>query len=126
VTAKTGRAKYQQVADDLRAKIVNGAYDIGGDLPSTSQLMDTYAVSSTVVKFAVRELKTEGLVAGQPGKSVYVLRKPDAPQPSPDYVALMTQISTLRDTVTASIDSMEDRLTAIETAIAQLRTDTTE
>jgi DNA-binding GntR family transcriptional regulator len=122
----TGRAKYQQVADDLRAKIADGAYDIGGDLPSTTQLMHAYAVSSTVVKFAVKELKSEGLVAGQPGKSVYVLRKPDAPEPSPDYVELMTQIGTLRDTFGTVIKSIQDRLTAIEQALERLRPDSME
>jgi GntR family transcriptional regulator len=119
----TGRAKYQQVADDLRAKIADGAYDIGSDLPSTTQLMHAYEVSSTVVKFAVKELKSEGLIAGQPGKSVYVLRKPDTPQPSPDYVELMSQIGVLRDTFDAAIKSIQDRLTAIEKAVERLPTD---
>jgi DNA-binding GntR family transcriptional regulator len=122
----TGRAKYQQVADDLRAKITDGTYDVDSDLPSTSQLMHTYAVSSTVAKSAVKELKSEGLVAGQPGKGVYVLRKPDAPEPSPDYVELMTQISTLRDTFGTIIKSIQDRLAAIEKALEQLRPDSAE
>lgn len=120
----TGRAKYQQVADDLRAKITAGTYDVGDDLPSTTQLMQTYAVSSTVVKFAVRELKTEGLVAGQPGKGVYVLRKPDTPEPSPDYTELIGQISLLRENFGAAIDSIRDRLATIEATVAQLRDNT--
>lgn len=121
LTAMIGRAKYQQVADDLRAKITAGAYDVGSDLPSTSQLMQTYAVSSTVVKSAVKELKTEGLVAGQPGKGVYVLRKPHEPQPSPDYTELIGQISALRDTFGAAIESIQDRLATIEKALARIR-----
>lgn len=122
----TGRAKYQQVADDLRAKIADGTYGIDSDLPSTSRLMNTYAVSSTVAKSAVKELKSEGLVAGQPGKGVYVLRKPDAPEPSPDYVELMAQIGTLRDTFGIVVKSIQDRLTAIEKALDQLRPDSIE
>ena len=88
--------------------------------------MHTYTVSSTVVKFAVRELKSEGLVAGQPGKSVYVLRKPAAPEPSPDYVELMIQIGALRDTFGTVIKSIQDRLTAIEKALERLQPDSTE
>jgi DNA-binding GntR family transcriptional regulator len=123
LTASTGRAKYHQVADDLRAKIAAGTYEIGGDLPSTARIMDTYVVSSTVAKFAIRELKAEGLVVGQPGKGVYVLRKPDAPTPSPDYVELLDQIAALRDTFGATIKSIQDRLTSIEQDLARLRTE---
>jgi DNA-binding GntR family transcriptional regulator len=123
LTTSTGRAKYHQVADDLRAKIAAGTYEVGGDLPSTSRIMDTYVVSSTVAKFAIRELKAEGLVVGQPGKGVYVLRKPDAPKPSPDYVELLDQIATLRDTFEATIRSIQDRLTSMEKDLARLQAD---
>ena len=117
MTAMTGRAKYQQVADDLRVKIAAGDYAVGSELPSTTQLMAHYAVSSTVAKSAVKELKTEGLVAGQPGKAVYVLRQPDAPEPSPDYTELMSQIGALRQHVQTALESVNDRLTKIEAAL---------
>jgi DNA-binding GntR family transcriptional regulator len=119
----TGHAMYQQIAHDLRTKIAEGHYPIGSELPSASQLMQSYGVSSTVVRFAMRELKSEGLVVSQPGKGVYVQRTPDTPQPSPDYTALVDQIDALRTTFDTALDSIRDRLATIETALAQLRDD---
>jgi DNA-binding FadR family transcriptional regulator len=40
--------------------------------------MDLYDVSKGPVRQAIETLKTEGLVAGRPGKGVYVIRAPVA------------------------------------------------
>jgi DNA-binding GntR family transcriptional regulator len=66
----------------------------------------------------MQELKSEGLIESQPGKGVYVRRKPGAPQPSPDYVALVDQIDAMRENFSAVIDSIRDRLASIENALA--------
>jgi DNA-binding GntR family transcriptional regulator len=121
VATTAGRAKYQEVAADLRAKIADSTYEVGHELPSTSQLMEIHDVSSTVVKHAIKELKNEDLVIGQPGKGVYVLRKPDTPSPSPEYVNLMNEISTLRETWTTTVRSLEERITGIEETLARMR-----
>ncbi|THJ70230.1 winged helix-turn-helix transcriptional regulator [Candidatus Frankia alpina] len=86
LTAVTGQPAYQQVADDLRSKILNGTYPVEKEtrLPSTTDLMAIYDVSSTVVRAAIRELRTEGVVAGQPGKGVYVIKAPSQPDIGPD------------------------------------------
>ncbi len=73
----TGQPAYEQVADDLRKKIADGTYSIGQSIPPTTQLMETYGVSITVVRAAVKELQTEGVLIGQPGKGVYVRSAPD-------------------------------------------------
>ena len=73
----TGQPHYQRVAADLRAKILDGTYPIDSPLPSTKKLMETYGVSLTVVRNAVSELRVEGVVMGQPGKAVYVVREPN-------------------------------------------------
>ncbi|CUU57844.1 regulatory protein, gntR family [Parafrankia irregularis] len=79
MTAVTGQPAYRQVADDLRSKILGGVHPVGQSLPSTKQLMATYGVSSTVVRAAIGELRADGVVAGQPGKGVYVVKEPSAP-----------------------------------------------
>src|SRR5436189_4209491 len=76
VTAISGTPAYQQIAEDLKAKISDGTFPIGAALPSTAKLMETYDVSITVVRAAVKELQVEGTVIGQPGKGVYVQHKP--------------------------------------------------
>lgn len=78
--AVTGRPAYLQVADDLRSKILTGDIQVEDKLPSTKELMASYSVSSTVVRAAIAELRTEGVVAGQPGKGVFVQKVPSAPE----------------------------------------------
>lgn len=73
-----GQPAYRQLADDLRAKISGGHYPIGAPIPSTSQLCQLYEVSATVARAAVAELRSEGVVQGQPGKAVFVVATPEA------------------------------------------------
>jgi GntR family transcriptional regulator len=61
-----------QVADDLRASIRTGAYPPGSQLPSYEELMKHYLVSITVIRSAIRELRTERLVRTHQGKGVFV------------------------------------------------------
>ncbi|MEU8252258.1 winged helix-turn-helix domain-containing protein [Nonomuraea sp. NPDC048916] len=68
----TGRPGYLQIADDLRAQIRGGSLAPGAPLPSTTQLAEQYDASLSLVKEAVRVLRTEGLVVGQQGKGVFV------------------------------------------------------
>jgi GntR family transcriptional regulator len=78
VVDHTGRPKYVEVADSLRSAIAAGTYPVGGELPSTARLTETFGVSTTVVRAAIRELREAGLVVGQPGKAVFVRAVPSA------------------------------------------------
>ncbi len=73
-----GQPAYQQLADDLRSKISAGEYPVGAPIPSTSQLCEQYKVSATVARAAVAELRSDGILQGQPGKAVYVVATPEA------------------------------------------------
>jgi GntR family transcriptional regulator len=68
----TGKPAYQHVADDLRQRISDGRLPVGSQLPTVAQLMQSYDVSSTVIKSAINQLKTANIVIGQQGKGVYV------------------------------------------------------
>jgi DNA-binding GntR family transcriptional regulator len=77
MTDQIGRPAYQRIADELREKIAAGDLSVGDAIPSTSKLSGSYRVSVTVVRAAIRELRQEGLVVGQPGKAVYVRATPE-------------------------------------------------
>jgi DNA-binding transcriptional regulator YhcF (GntR family) len=77
LTDQIGRPAYQKIADELREQIAAGDLPVGAAVPSTAQLSSRYKVSVTVVRAAIRELREEGLVIGQPGKAVYVKATPE-------------------------------------------------
>jgi GntR family transcriptional regulator len=104
----SGRPAYLQVADDLRAGILKGRFMPGSQLPSYGVLMKRYGVSITVVRSAIRELKTESLVRTHQGKGVFVSDQLPAirqaePEPAADVAAhvekLEADIAALRETV---------------------------
>ncbi|MFG2789110.1 GntR family transcriptional regulator [Streptomyces sp. NPDC048419] len=68
---------YKRLADDLRSQIASGKLGVGTALPSASQLVKAHGVSTTVVRDAIRILREEGLVYGQPGKAVFVRATPE-------------------------------------------------
>ena len=76
--------------------------------------MASYQVSVTVARAAIKQLQTEGLAEGQPGKGVYVTREPTPAQPSAEYVEITRQIQDLRDTLAAAMTQLDARLTALE------------
>ncbi|MBW3605320.1 MAG: GntR family transcriptional regulator [Actinobacteria bacterium] len=69
-------AKYQRIADELRAAIHRGDHQPGDVLPSESQLCDTYGVSRPTVRHAVAILRSEGLLDVEHGRGAFVRRRP--------------------------------------------------
>jgi DNA-binding GntR family transcriptional regulator len=69
---------YKQVAAELRERIRDGRLDVGAQLPSIASLMDEFSVSITVVRMALSELRSEGLIASHQGKGAFVLSAPSA------------------------------------------------
>lgn len=78
MTESFGRPAYQQVADDLRRRITASEFPVGSAIPSTTKLTGEYGVSITVIRAAVSELRAEGVLAGRPGKGVFVRATPEA------------------------------------------------
>lgn len=109
--AKSARAKYLQVADDLISQMASGKLTVGDALPSTSALTQQYRVSTGVVRAAISELSSAGLVEGQPGKAVYVIRLPDEPVgQGQEYRDLRTAI----DKLTGVVEQLTDRVAQLE------------
>lgn len=64
-----------QVAADLRARIMSGELGPGAQLPSTAQLEERYKTSNPTIQSAVKALKEEGFLTSHRGKGVYVRDK---------------------------------------------------
>jgi len=120
----SGRPAYAQVADQLRAAIRTGRFAPGSQLPSYEALMRTYGVSITVIRTAVRELKTEGLVYTHQGKGAFVrdpLPAPGEPmsgQGSDAFQVVIAEIRSLHD----DLGRIDERLSNVERLV--LGTDT--
>jgi GntR family transcriptional regulator len=55
--------RYQQIADELIAKIGTGAYAVGGLLPTEMELCAQYGISRSTVREALRRLRDAGLIS---------------------------------------------------------------
>lgn len=108
----SGTPAYRQIADELRTKIRNGRLPAGAQLPSTSEMMRTYDVSSTVIKAALNQLRLEGLVIGQQGKGVFVRDVKGTPgqDASDEYTALTRQLAEFRE----QLKQLNDRVARLE------------
>lgn len=77
-------AKYQQVADRIRARIQSGELRSGQALPTENQLAASYRVSRPTVRAALAVLRAEGLIESQQGRGAFVrLRAPARRVPPP-------------------------------------------
>jgi GntR family transcriptional regulator len=74
----TGSPSWADIAVVVRARIVDGTYPVGGLLPSTTALAAGFGVSPGPIQRAIAALKAEGLVVGEPGRGVRVVRTPEA------------------------------------------------
>jgi DNA-binding GntR family transcriptional regulator len=99
---------YQHVADDIRARITSGSYRVGEQIPSTPALCDQYGMSATVIRTAVSQLETAGVLIGHPGKGVFVKALPeDAEGERRDVETLGAEVAELRDRVAELVRKIE-------------------
>ncbi len=70
------KAKWAQLADNIRGRIESGELAPGDKLPSTAQLKLEHGVSATVVRQAILVLQMQGLVEGVHGVGVFVAERP--------------------------------------------------
>ncbi len=64
--------KYQGVANDIRKKILDGAYLAGKQLPLEKQMCVEYGVSRITIRRALDELVNQGLVIKRRGSGTFV------------------------------------------------------
>lgn len=71
-TIRDERARYQQIAAELRALIMTGELAPGSQLPSTAALTERFSAANTTIQRALGALKGEGFLTGRAGVGVFV------------------------------------------------------
>ena len=64
---------YEQLADQLKERIVNNELKAGAQLPNERDLALQFQVSRTVVREAMKTLDKEGLIQIKPGRGTFVV-----------------------------------------------------
>jgi len=64
---------YEQVVELIEARIINGEYRLGDQLPTEFELAAQYRVSRTVIREAMKTLKERGWVDTRVGKGTFVI-----------------------------------------------------
>ena len=77
VQSKSGVPIYEQIAKQLREKIIDKTLEAGQSLPSIRSLAADLKISVITTKRAYEELEKEGMIYSVPGKGFFV--------DSPDY-----------------------------------------
>lgn len=67
-----GRAKWKQLADEVRHRIKTGVYRPGGPLPSITSFEQEFGVTRNTMRKALRLLGEEGLIRPEPGVGTFV------------------------------------------------------
>jgi GntR family transcriptional regulator len=76
IDSRSDRPIYQQIADTLRARIHNGAYQPGTQLPSETDLTTEFGVTRITVRRGLSVLEAEGLAHLVRGKGMFVSQPP--------------------------------------------------
>src|SRR5579872_7040220 len=108
-------ALVEQVLDQLRARILDKEFASGEELPPEGALADLFGVSRTVIREAMRTLRSEGLVEVAQG------RKPRVRPANPQF-AVDTIVSLVKRSDGTLFDLMEVRR-PLERAIAGIAAD---
>src|SRR3546814_16419900 len=78
---------YQQIVDQITAKVMAGGWTAGQSLPSIRELAAASRVSVITVRRAYEELERAGVIATRQGQGSVVAERSDLP-PSPKHYDL--------------------------------------
>jgi GntR family transcriptional regulator len=67
-----GTPIYRQIADQIKAEILNGSLEPGGKVMSTNQYAAFYQINPATAQKAFRELVDEGILYKQRGVGMFV------------------------------------------------------
>jgi DNA-binding FadR family transcriptional regulator len=105
-----------QVAGVLAERVLAGTWPAGHRLPSESELIETFGVSRSVVRDAVRTLAARGLVEVRQGSGTIVRGEPEEPYADALFDLLVRSDVTLADLAKAreAVDLMLCERAAVE------------
>lgn len=75
MSAQRRPARSREIADELRRAIESGELPPGAFLPSESEMVEQYAISTGTVSKVIALLKSTGLVESKVGRGVFVRRR---------------------------------------------------
>ncbi|MEP6463538.1 MAG: GntR family transcriptional regulator [Frankiaceae bacterium] len=87
VDPTSDRPVFRQIADLLRAQMLDGSLPEGARLPSERELMETYGAARGTVRQSVAQLKAEGLIQMEHGRGAFVRRRPPVRRVASDRFA---------------------------------------
>ncbi len=106
----SGEPAYRQIARQIRHRIRAGEFKPGEQLPTYPELQSQYRVSITVVRSAIAELRTEGIVTTHQGKGAFVATIPEEEPPSPDFIEMKRLLAGVQETVR----QLDERVSQLE------------
>lgn len=71
--------RYEEVADDLRDRILNGEFQPRAAIPSIPRIMQEYEVGRNTAMHAVALLVEQGIVVIRQSKGTFVVPEEDRP-----------------------------------------------
>lgn len=86
-------ARYRDIADDLRRRIVAGEFPVDTPLPPITHLMEYYDVPAlNTIRQAQRLLADEGLLEPRHGSGVFVV----STEPRPQMTTMLAELKAAR------------------------------
>jgi DNA-binding GntR family transcriptional regulator len=86
VTRRERSRMWEQIADELRAEIVDGSRASGDQLPTEAELVSRYQVARNTVRQALTQLVNEGLVVSRAPRGYFVRdRRPMTYRPQQEF-----------------------------------------
>lgn len=98
----------EEIARQLRDAIHTGQYAPGSAVPSREELVDTFGVTGPVAQRALKQLREEGLIVGDPA-SGHIVRNPSHLEIQPREVRMEVEKLRLR------VEDLEHRVNNLET-----------
>lgn len=74
IRRKISMARYKEIADEVRRRILDGEYPAESLIPDQNSLADEFEVSRMTIKKALDIIATEGLIYRQRGSGTYVMK----------------------------------------------------
>ncbi len=107
--------EYQRLIALIRSWITAGRYSVGEPIPSTTKLERETGLSRPVVRRAVDQLKSDGILEGHPGKAVYVKALPAvADSEHADLKVVSKEVAGLR----RQVADLQERVGRMEATLA--------
>src|SRR5664279_2668679 len=98
-------ARYRDIAADIKQRIADGEFPVGGQLPAITDLMQHYRVPGlNTIRQAQQLLVEDGMIETRQGVGAFVLRI----EPQPRAVDLLAELRAARSSLNRAIADLEN------------------